>query len=811
MRVGRLVAVPLALSVTFFLSFAPGAAAAEHVVSVGASCTPTEVASGASTMCTATFSDTLGHGAASWAWDDGGAGGQFWPSADEQDTFYYPPANITEADLPVTLTATATCDGPESVSGSGSCTVTVAHKLSVSANCDPHTVTSGATTSCTATVTDSHGHGIASWAWDDGGIGGYFEPGSDVQNPVYHAPTVEGWLPGELTVTVTCEGSSPLTVSGTTWLDVMPPAAPTGTIAGTVTDAVTGQPIPVAEVWCGWGVIGRAGPDGAYLIPGLEEGTDYPVTAVASGYSWGWASGVTVVADQTTVVDFALMPLCEIPVEVGRGGSVRPMRVSADGTNHACWVTDVWAEGYDLGDERLIHVAADGGELWRGGVVPDLSSVSPDPGNGCWVGSYDGWVWRVDSDYGQSPGIPVGGGVCTVAADSADGSCWVGATSAPLIYAGRVQHLGSDGTPLWTSPEGLFYVPESLSVDPSDRSVWVADYGCYNAWGVHFGHRVTHLANDGTVLWSGAGFRAPRSVSVFPEDGSCWVADEDDFRLIHLAADGSELWSASLPQPTCVSVNPSDGSVWVGSAWGLLAHVSPEGSMLWWAWASDGIWSLSVDGADGSVWVAMPLEGEVVHVAPVSFPDVPATSWALRGIMACVAARIVGGYPDGLYHPEIVVTRDQMAVFISRALAGGDKGVPTPPATAHFPDVGTGHWAYKYVEYAYANNIVGGYWDGGYWPDQAVDRGQMAVFVARALAGSDAAVPTGPALATFPDVPNTGYGPSGTDPYWAYKHVEYLVSRGVVGGYWDGRYHPEWLVTRDQMAVFIKRAFWLPI
>jgi hypothetical protein len=27
----------------------------------------------------------------------------------------------------------------------------------------------------------------------------------------------------------------------------------------------------------------------------------------------------------------------------------------------------------------------------------------------------------------------------------------------------------------------------------------------------------------------------------------------------------------------------------------------------------------------------------------------------------------VAGYPDGLYHPEVVVTRDQMAVYVARA------------------------------------------------------------------------------------------------------------------------------------------------
>jgi hypothetical protein len=58
-------------------------------------------------------------------------------------------------------------------------------------------------------------------------------------------------------------------------------------------------------------------------------------------------------------------------------------------------------------------------------------------------------------------------------------------------------------------------------------------------------------------------------------------------------------------------------------------------------------------------------------------------------------------------------------------------------------------------------------------------------------------------------VPNTGYGDDGTEPFWAYTHVEYCVEHSVVAGYDDGMYHPEWVVTRDQMAVYIARAFGL--
>ena len=42
---------------------------------------------------------------------------------------------------------------------------------------------------------------------------------------------------------------------------------------------------------------------------------------------------------------------------------------------------------------------------------------------------------------------------------------------------------------------------------------------------------------------------------------------------------------------------------------------------------------------------------------------------------------------------------------------------------------------------------------------------------------------------------------------WVYPYVEQRVEHGVVNGYDDGYYHPEIIVTRDQMAVYIARAF----
>ena len=204
----------------------------------------------------------------------------------------------------------------------------------------------------------------------------------------------------------------------------------------------------------------------------------------------------------------------------------------------------------------------------------------------------------------------------------------------------------------------------------------------------------------------------------------------------------------------------------------------------------------------GSTFGGVEFEGrDRVTIVP---KDIPNDYWALEAIAECMAGEVVMGYSDGFYRPDVTVTRDQMAVFVSRAMAGGDEAVPQVADEATFPDVPATSWALKYVEYAVDQSVVAGYEDGLYHPEYQVNRAQMAVYIARALVAptGEAAlvdyVPSDPR--NFPDVPDT---------FWSYKHIEYCVENGVVAGYLDGYYHPEYVVTRDQMAVYVARAFGL--
>lgn len=188
------------------------------------------------------------------------------------------------------------------------------------------------------------------------------------------------------------------------------------------------------------------------------------------------------------------------------------------------------------------------------------------------------------------------------------------------------------------------------------------------------------------------------------------------------------------------------------------------------------------------------------------YPDVRMDHWAIHSILAVRRAGIIMGYPDGRYAPDEVVTREQMAVFVTHALLGREH-IPDGPPTPSFADVPPDYWAYRWVECAKAQGLTLGCEDGLFHPQEPLTRAQLAAFLARALAtppgeaGLASYAP--PGWPTFADVAPDG------EWAWCYRHVEYLASRGVFERTQDGLFHPEGGCTRDQIAVYLARGFGL--
>ncbi len=280
---------------------------------------------------------------------------------------------------------------------------------------------------------------------------------------------------------------------------------------------------------------------------------------------------------------------------------------------------------------------------------------------------------------------------------------------------------------------------------------------------------------------------APAPLEISPATEACpliagrWVV-WSDYRNGNMATGATEVYVYDLVEHEVRSLTG-------GNATADFRHaVSSAGLVAWMDWRN----------GNRSIYENPDIYGYVLN----RFSDVLMDYWAYDAIESCVEADIVSGYPEGDYKPNLAVTRDQMAVYIARALAQGDANVPNYTGDPTFPDVGDTFWAFKYIEYSASQGVVTGYTDGTYQPANQVTRDQMAVYVARALVAPSGEVgladyiPADPR--NFPDVPADS---------WAYRHIEYCVEHGVVQGYSDGQYYPGNVVTRDQMAVYVARAF----
>ncbi len=179
----------------------------------------------------------------------------------------------------------------------------------------------------------------------------------------------------------------------------------------------------------------------------------------------------------------------------------------------------------------------------------------------------------------------------------------------------------------------------------------------------------------------------------------------------------------------------------------------------------------------------------------------------------CLACQgILGGYSDGTFRPNNLITRGQIAKIVSNAA-----GLNEDPGTQAYEDVDAANPFYMWVNRLSLRGYMSGYPCGGegepcgvgnkpyFRPFANATRGQIAKIV------SNAAGYTGtPSGQTFEDV-------TASNPF--YLWIERLSSTGVMGGYGCGGegepcgagnkpyFRPFASATRGQTAKIVSNAF----
>jgi len=183
-------------------------------------------------------------------------------------------------------------------------------------------------------------------------------------------------------------------------------------------------------------------------------------------------------------------------------------------------------------------------------------------------------------------------------------------------------------------------------------------------------------------------------------------------------------------------------------------------------------------------WLPSLVPNLAVRDGRSPFFDVNRQERHLDAILAVTGKGIATGYADGSFRSSQVVTRAQMASFLTRALS-------LSGSSQRFPDVAPDHAHAQAIAAVAGAGITTGYSDGRFRPSQPLTRAQMATFLTRALGLASSG------SAAFTDVPaDFVHAPA----------ISAVADAGITTGYADGTFRPQDKVTRAQMASFLARA-----
>jgi IPT/TIG domain/S-layer homology domain len=202
--------------------------------------------------------------------------------------------------------------------------------------------------------------------------------------------------------------------------------------------------------------------------------------------------------------------------------------------------------------------------------------------------------------------------------------------------------------------------------------------------------------------------------------------------------------------------------------------------------------------ADVTVLNGDPVPGTLQKGYLYDFLDIPGNDAFHDFVEKIFRAGITAGVGGGNYGRNNPVLRQQMAVFLEKAIHGSDY-VP-PPCAGVFPDVPCSSPFATWIEQLHADGITGGCGGGNFCPTDPVIRQQMAVFLEKAKHGSGYVPPA--CTGIFGDVPCS-------NPFAAW--IEALYNEAITGGCQTSPplFCPGNETTRGQMAVFIVKAFGL--
>ncbi|WP_232101797.1 X2-like carbohydrate binding domain-containing protein [Paenibacillus sp. URB8-2] len=181
---------------------------------------------------------------------------------------------------------------------------------------------------------------------------------------------------------------------------------------------------------------------------------------------------------------------------------------------------------------------------------------------------------------------------------------------------------------------------------------------------------------------------------------------------------------------------------------------------------------------------------------PLEFKDV-AKHWAKDAVNDMGSRMIVTGSGNNMFNPDQDITRAEFAAIIVRGL-----GLKLESAAAPFSDVQQSDWYNDIIQTSYAYNLISGFEDGTFRPNDKITREQAMTIIAKAMTITDlkAKLPSkaaGEVLSSFGDANKI----SG----WAKNSAADCLQAGIISGRTSSQLSPKDNITRAEVAAIIQR------
>ncbi|NJL09928.1 MAG: S-layer homology domain-containing protein [Calothrix sp. SM1_7_51] len=165
-------------------------------------------------------------------------------------------------------------------------------------------------------------------------------------------------------------------------------------------------------------------------------------------------------------------------------------------------------------------------------------------------------------------------------------------------------------------------------------------------------------------------------------------------------------------------------------------------------------------------------------------------------IQEVVTAKWMTNFADGKFYPERLISRAELAVIMVKAF-GLDKRT-VKPENLVIPDVPTSHWAYREIQLVLKTDIMRGYRDNMFFPNQRINRAEALAIFAQAYGVFQFPEDTvTELLLPYPDAKNI--------PSWGRKAIATVVAEGFVNTDDKGNLLPLQPMTRGDMAFVLSQ------